>query len=58
VASLRDSERQHILKALTKARGMLGGEQGAAQLLGLPRTTLQYRIKKLNIKPEDYIKTN
>jgi DNA-binding NtrC family response regulator len=56
LTSLRDSERQHILKALAKTRGVLGGEQGAAQLLGLPRSTLQYRIKKLHIQPEDYLK--
>jgi formate hydrogenlyase transcriptional activator len=56
VASLRDSERQHIIKALAKTRGMLGGERGAAHLLGLPRSTLQYRIKKLNIKPDDYLR--
>jgi transcriptional regulator with GAF, ATPase, and Fis domain len=56
VASLRDSERQHILKALAKTRGVLGGCRGAAKLLGLPRSTLQYRIKKLHIQPEDYFK--
>ncbi|HSO62856.1 MAG TPA: sigma 54-interacting transcriptional regulator [Desulfobacterales bacterium] len=53
--SLRESERQHIIKALAKTRGMLGGNQGAAKLLGLPRSTIQYRIKKLNIKPDDYL---
>ncbi len=56
VASLRDNERDHILKVLVKTRGVLGGEQGAARLLGLPRSTLQYRIKKLNITNEDYFK--
>jgi DNA-binding NtrC family response regulator len=56
LASLRDNEREHILRALIKTRGMLGGRQGAAKLLGLPRSTLQYRIKKLNIQPEDYLK--
>jgi len=55
VASLRDTERQHIVRALSKTRGVLGGEQGAAQLLGLPRSTLQYRIKKLHIQPDDYL---
>jgi transcriptional regulator with GAF, ATPase, and Fis domain len=54
--SLRDSERQHIVKALTLTRGVLSGGQGAAKLLGLPRSTLQYRIKKLNIQLEDYLK--
>jgi formate hydrogenlyase transcriptional activator len=56
MANLRDSEREHIIRALSKTRGALGGSNGAARLLGLPRTTLQYRIKKLHIKTEDYIK--
>jgi transcriptional regulator with GAF, ATPase, and Fis domain len=56
LASLRDSERQHIIKALAKTRGVLGGKRGAAQLLGLPRSTIQYRIKKLNIKRDDYLR--
>jgi DNA-binding NtrC family response regulator len=55
VAGLRESERQHIIKALARTRGVLGGEQGAAKLLGLPRSTIQYRIKKLNIQPDDYL---
>jgi transcriptional regulator with GAF, ATPase, and Fis domain len=55
VGTLRDSERQHIIRALARSRGMLGGARGAAQLLGLPRSTLQYRIKKLGIQPEDYL---
>jgi len=56
VASLRDNEREHILKALAKTRGVLGGEKGAARLLGLPRSTLQYRIRKLRIQPKDYLR--
>ena len=56
MASLRDSERQHIVKALTRARGVLGGSRGAAALLGLPRSTLQYRIRKLRIQPQDYLR--
>jgi formate hydrogenlyase transcriptional activator len=53
--SLRDSERQHIVKTLTRTRGAIGGPNGAARLLGLPRSTLQYRIKKLGIQPRDYL---
>ena len=53
--SLRDSERQHIVKTLTRTRGAIGGAKGAARLLGLPRSTLQYRIKKLGIQPRDYL---
>ena len=51
LASLRDSERQHIVKALARTRGVLGGSRGAAAILGLPRSTLQYRIRKLRIQP-------
>jgi formate hydrogenlyase transcriptional activator len=54
LSSLRDSERQHIVKALTRTRGVLGGSRGAAAILGLPRSTLQYRIRKLHIRPADY----
>jgi DNA-binding NtrC family response regulator len=53
--SLRDSERQHIVKTLTRTRGAIGGPNGAARLLGLPRSTLQYRIKKLAIQPRDFL---
>ncbi|MCU0561826.1 MAG: sigma 54-interacting transcriptional regulator [Desulfobacterales bacterium] len=55
LASLREGERQLIIKALAKTRGVLAGERGAARILGLPRSTIQYRIKKLRIKPEDYL---
>jgi hypothetical protein len=34
---------------LEYCNGVVGGEIGAAQLLGIPRTTLQYRMKKLGI---------
>jgi transcriptional regulator with GAF, ATPase, and Fis domain len=54
-ATLRDAERRHIVTALSRSRGVLGGPKGAAQLLGLPRSTIQYRIKKLGIRPEDYL---
>ncbi|MFO7709554.1 MAG: sigma 54-interacting transcriptional regulator [Desulfobacterales bacterium] len=53
---LLDAERQHIVKALAKTRGVLGGDRGAAKLLGLPRSTIQYRIKKLKIKADDYLR--
>lgn len=44
-----EMEKRHILRALRLCDGIIGGRQGAAKLLGIPRTTLQYRIKKLNI---------
>jgi transcriptional regulator with GAF, ATPase, and Fis domain len=56
LSSLRDSERQHIVKALARTRGVLGGSRGAAAILGLARSTLQYRIRKLRIQPQDYLR--
>jgi DNA-binding NtrC family response regulator len=44
-----EMEREHIEKALAKCRGVIGGKYGAARLLGIPRSTLQYRIKKLGV---------
>jgi formate hydrogenlyase transcriptional activator len=44
-----NAERGSILRALEKAKGQVGGPNGAAALLGLKRTTLQSRIRKYNI---------
>ena len=43
-------ERERILEALRLSCGKIGGGAGAAVRLGLRRTTLQSRIKKLNIE--------
>ena len=56
-STLADAQRQHIIQTMIKTRGVIGGSNGAARLLGLPRSTLQYRIKKLGIKPQDYSMT-
>ncbi len=52
--TLNQAERSHIIQALKSAGGMVGGKYGAARLLGLPRSTLQYRMKKLAIEPHEY----
>ncbi len=44
------AERTRILRALEEARGQVGGPDGAAARLGLKRTTLQSRMRKLNIE--------
>jgi len=54
-ANLEDAERHHILKILKEAKGMIGGSGGAAERLGLKRTTLHSKLKKLGIKRSDYI---
>ena len=47
--TLRDSERALILQTLEATGGRIGGPKGAALKLGLNRTTLIYRMKKLGI---------
>jgi len=45
----RNAERELILGALRKSRGVIGGPRGAAADLGLNRTTLQSKMRKLGI---------
>jgi DNA-binding NtrC family response regulator len=42
-------ERKHIQQVLHETNWVLGGDEGAASRLGIPRTTLLYRMKKLGI---------
>ena len=49
IPTLKEMERQHILSVLKCTDWVISGEQGAAQVLGLPRTTLESRMKKLGI---------
>jgi transcriptional regulator with GAF, ATPase, and Fis domain len=47
--TLRDSERTLILRTLEAVRWVIGGPKGAATKLGLKRTTLIHKMKKLGI---------
>jgi formate hydrogenlyase transcriptional activator len=47
--TLADAEREHILDVLGQTDGLIGGQAGAATRLGLPRTTLIYKMRKLGI---------
>jgi Transcriptional regulator containing GAF, AAA-type ATPase, and DNA binding domains len=49
VATLEATEREHILRALREANWVIGGPFGAAASLGMKRTTLQSRMRKLGI---------
>ena len=49
LASLTDREKEMIEKALSESRGQVSGPLGAAARLGIPRSTLESRIKSLNI---------
>jgi formate hydrogenlyase transcriptional activator len=53
--TLHEAEREHILRVLREAKGQIGGEDGAAARLGLKRTTLNSKIKKLGIERSDYM---
>jgi len=48
--SLEDVERRHIQEILEQTRGVIGGKGGAAEILGLPTSTLRNRMKKLGLK--------
>ncbi len=48
--SLDDVERRHILNVLQKSGWRLTGKGAAAEILGLKRTTLQSKMKKLGIR--------
>ena len=48
--TLADADREHILETLQQTGWMIGGQDGAANRLGLPRTTLIYKMRKLGIE--------
>jgi len=53
IRTLAEAERDHILTVLRQVRGgVVGGRNGAAARLGLARTTLVYRMRKLGITQE------
>jgi formate hydrogenlyase transcriptional activator len=47
------AERAHILAILNETRWVLAGPRGAAAVLGMNRSTLQFRLKKLGIVRPD-----
>lgn len=53
--TLETSEREHILRVLREAKGVIAGKHGAAARLGLKRTTLNSKLKKLGIERQDYM---
>jgi formate hydrogenlyase transcriptional activator len=48
--SLKDMERRHMVAVLEKTGWRIAGQGGAAEVLGIKRTTLQAKMKKLGIK--------
>jgi len=50
--TLEAAEREAIRRALRDSSGRVGGERGAAARLGMKRTTLQAKMRKLGINPK------
>ena len=50
ISTLEEAERQHILRAMKQTQWRIAGPKGAAVLLGMKRTTLQARMRKLGIR--------
>lgn len=53
VTTLDSAEHDRIVRMLKETKGQVGGANGAAARLGLKRTTLISRLKKLGINPRD-----
>jgi formate hydrogenlyase transcriptional activator len=50
MTDLAQIERDHIVRALEATNWVIGGRKGAAERMGMKRTSLVYRMKKLRIK--------
>ncbi len=53
-STFQDAEQQVIIDALKAAAGKIAGVGGAAERLGLKRTTLQHKMRRLNISRADW----
>lgn len=52
IKTISENERDHIIDVLDRCKGKISGTGGAADLLGIPATTLNSKIKKLGINRE------
>src|SRR5580692_3371035 len=55
--TLQNQERRIIEMALAESKGKVSGPEGAAAKLGIPRSTLETKIKQLGIKKHRFIST-
>jgi formate hydrogenlyase transcriptional activator len=53
--TLRDQEKEMIEAALAESKGKVAGPDGAAAKLGIPRSTLDGKIKQLKIKKYKFV---
>jgi len=52
--TMAEAERAHVIETLRQTNGVLAGKHGAASRLGMKRSTLQHRMKKLGIAPSSF----
>jgi transcriptional regulator with GAF, ATPase, and Fis domain len=55
IRTMAEAERAHIVSMLRETNGVVGGRNGAAAQLGLPRTSLISRMQRLGIQRDSYI---
>jgi formate hydrogenlyase transcriptional activator len=53
--TLQNQEREIIERALAESKGKVAGQEGATAKLGIPRSTLDWKIKQLRIKKHRFI---
>jgi transcriptional regulator with GAF, ATPase, and Fis domain len=58
VTTLREAEREHILRTLKDAKWKIGGTAGAAAKLGMKRTTLHSLVKRLGDRSAELMTTS
>jgi formate hydrogenlyase transcriptional activator len=56
--NLTEMEREHIIRVLQETNGVLSGTDGAANRLGIKRTTLQSMLKRFGIELHDFRRGN
>ena len=49
ITGLEEVERDHIVRVLEASNWVVGGRNGAAERLGMKRTSLVYKMRKLRI---------
>lgn len=53
-----EHEKEYILFVLMQCNGRVSGAKGAAQILNIPPTTLESKMKKLGIKKQHYLRSD
>jgi len=57
VCTLAEAESEHISEVVETTNGLIDGQGGAAEVLGMPPSTLRSRMKKLGLKTQNKYKT-